>query len=295
MDIITLAKEVEDRYRRYLKTTFYFKDPDFRASFEDALNSGHLSKGPYLEATPVFKRSQTPRALFQNLLKLQPDEGFLKALEGDRPLYHHQATAIEKVFTGYNVVVATGTGSGKTEAFLYPILLHLYNELSENKLCPGVRALILYPMNALANDQRDRLGEICKRLEGTNSQFRFSYGQYIGETPEDENDSRRHARDHMANRLPGELVLRTEMRNTPPHILLTNYSMLEYLLLRPDDSPLFDNGRAQWWQFLVLDEAHQYRGSNGVEMAMLLRRLKRRLRNVSMKMRHFHKEFSVQP
>jgi len=68
------------------------------------------------------------------------------------------------------------------------------------------------------------------------------------------------------------------MRNSPPHILLTNYSMLEYLLLRPKDSLLFDHGRAKWWTFLVLDEAHQYRGSRGTEMGMLLRRFKQRLR-----------------
>lgn len=278
MNPIKLAKEIEERYRRYLKTTFYFRAPELRRSFENALNSGHLSKGPFLEATPVFKRGQTPRSLFQSLLGFQPDEGFLKAVQGDRPLYQHQQEAIQMVFKGSNVLVATGTGSGKTEAFLYPILLHLYQEFKVGKLREGVRALILYPMNALANDQRERLGEVCKRLKEANSPFRFTFGQYIGETPEDENYSQRHARDHMANRLPGELVLRSEMRKTPPHILLTNYSMLEYLLLRPDDSPLFDNGRARWWTFLVLDEAHQYRGSKGIEMAMLLRRLKQRLR-----------------
>jgi hypothetical protein len=239
----------------------------------------------------VFKRGQTPRTLFQNLLGFQPDEGFLKAVHGDRPLYQHQEETIQSVFQGSNVVVATGTGSGKTEAFLYPILLHLYREFQGKTLCPGVRALILYPMNALANDQRERLGEICKRLKEEHSPFQFTFGQYVGETPEDENDSQRHARDHIAERdqkdhsivedghvVHGELVLRSEMRKTPPHILLTNYSMLEYLLLRPDDSPLFDNGRARWWTFLVLDEAHQYRGSRGMEMAMLLRRLKQRLR-----------------
>ncbi|MFO3795943.1 MAG: helicase-related protein, partial [Anaerolineales bacterium] len=179
----------------------------------------------------------------------------------------------------------------KTEAFLYPILLHLYQEFKAGQLGPGVRALILYPMNALANDQRERLREICTLLQKARSPFRFTFGQYIGETPEDENDSQRHARDHLTERdrqgysvvengrvVHGELVLRSEMRRTPPHILLTNYSMLEYLLLRPDDSPLFDNGRARWWTFLVLDEAHQYRGSHGIEMAMLLRRLKQRLR-----------------
>ncbi len=290
MDPIALSHEIEERYKRYLLTTFYFRDPELRKSFEDALDSGRLSKGPYLESTPVFKRAETPAALFRQLLGHSIDSGLLKALyEG--PLYKHQADAIRQITAGKNVVVATGTGSGKTEAFLYPILLHLYREFKAGKLCPGVRALILYPMNALANDQRERLGEICKRLAENNSPFGFTFGQYIGETPEDENDSRRHAKDLLAERdkkgvrqvrngkvVNGEMVLRSEMREDPPHILLTNYSMLEYLLLRPDDSSLFDNGMAQWWTYLVLDEAHQYRGSRGIEMAMLIARLKQRLR-----------------
>jgi len=278
MNPIELAQHIEEKYRRYLKTTFYFKDPDLRKSFEEALDAGHLSKGPYLEATPIFKRTETPQTLFPTLLGSTPDEGFLKAVQGGRQLYQHQKEAIERTFKGSNVVVATGTGSGKTEAFLYPILLHLYQEFQAGKLRSGVRALILYPMNALANDQRDRLGEICRQLIKENSPFRFTFGQYIGETPENKNDSWRHAGDHIAKRLPGELVLRSEMRETQPHILLTNYSMLEFLLLRPNDSPLFDNESARWWTFLILDEAHQYRGSRGIEMAMLLRRLKQRLR-----------------
>ena len=279
IDPINLAKQVEERYKRYLETTFYFKDQVLRKSFKEALGSGHLSKGPYLEATPVYKRGKRTGELLQELLPNPPDEGFLNALWGHRPLYLHQERAMQKVFgESHNVVVATGTASGKTETFLYPILLHLYREFRVGQLGPGVRALILYPMNALANDQRERLGEICKRLQDAGSQFKFTFGQYIGETPKDENDSQRHAGDHIANRLLGELVLRKEMWENPPHILLTNYSMLEYLLIRPDDSPLFDNGRARWWTFLVIDEAHQYRGSKGIEMGMLIRRLKRRLR-----------------
>ena len=278
MDAVLLANKIEDRYRQYLKTTFYFRDSVLRTSFGEVLDSGHLSKGPYLEATPVFKRTLTPRILFQSLLGSHPDEGFLKAVDGDRPLYQHQQEAIQQVFTGQNSVIATGTGSGKTEAFIYPILLNLFQEYQAGTLCPGVRALVLYPMNALANDQRDRLGQIAGRLGETDSQFQFTFGQYIGETPEDAADSKRYASDHRARRLSGEMVFRSEMRETPPHILLTNYSMLEYLLLRPDDSPLFDNGAARWWKHIVLDEAHQYRGSRGTEMAMLIRRLKRRLR-----------------
>lgn len=278
MNPFTLTNEIEHRYRRYLKTTFHFKDPDLRQSFSEALDSGHLSRGPYIEATPIFQKGKNPVTLFTELLNHYPDEEFLRSIDGDRELYLHQEQAISKAFQGRNVIVATGTGSGKTEAFLYPILLHLYQEYKAGTLCPGVRALILYPMNALANDQRKRLGNICERLEQEKSPFKFSFGQYIGETPENENDWRRQAKEHLANRKPGELVLRNEMRNKPPHILLTNYSMLEYLLIRPDDSPLFDDGRAKWWTFLVLDEAHQYRGAKGMEMGMLIRRLKQRLR-----------------
>ncbi len=273
MDPITLADKVAGRYQRYLKTMFYFRDPALRESFAQALDSGHLSQGPFLEATPTFKKGDTPRALFTRLLGSAPDKGFINALEGARPLHQHQHRAIERVDQGHNVIIATGTGSGKTEAFLYPILLHLYRQHQARKLGAGVRALVLYPMNALANDQRARLDAISKKLESGNSPFRFTFGQYIGETPEGEKDTKR-----SVIKLAGELKTRAEIRDTPPHILLTNYSMLEYLLIRPKDSALFDNGQARWWTFLVLDEAHLYRGARGIEMGMLIRRLKQRLR-----------------
>jgi len=282
-DPIALAHEVHNTYKRYLRTTFYFRDPELRRSFEEALDAGDLARGPYLEATPVFQRGPTPAMLLPSLGLIGAEEAFVSALKGDRPLYQHQEQAILKVASGRNVVVATGTGSGKTEAFLYPILMDLYREFGDGQLGPGVRALILYPMNALSHDQRERLGEICGQLGRLAGRFTFKFGQYTGETPEDERDSERRASEVLANRLPGELVLRKEMREEPPHILLTNYSMLEYLLLRPSDSPLFDNGRAAWWRYLVLDEAHQYRGSRGIEMAMLIRRLKRRLREGGMR------------
>jgi len=275
VDPISLAHLVEERYQRYLKTMFYFRDPELRASFAQALAAGHLSQGPFLEATPTFKKGDTPLALFKRLLGFAPDDGFVKSLEleGGRPLHLHQHRAIERVDQGHNVIVATGTGSGKTEAFLYPILLHLYRQHRTNNLGAGVRALVLYPMNALANDQRDRLKAISKKLEEGKSSFRFTFGQYIGETPEGETNARR-----STSKLAGELRTRAEIRDMPPHILLTNYSMLEYLLIRPKDHPLFDDKSAPWWAFLVLDEAHLYRGARGIEMGMLIRRLKQRLR-----------------
>jgi ATP-dependent helicase YprA (DUF1998 family) len=280
MNFVELAAEIEERYRRYLKTTFYLRDPELRASFDHALQEGRLSKGPYLEVTPAYRRGREPRTLFSEVIGEPIDARLLAAIDGDRPLYAHQEEAIKRVAAGRNIVIATGTGSGKTECFLYPILLHLYREHLRGMLTArsGIRALVLYPMNALAYDQRDRLGRLHKRLEEADADFRFSFGQYTGATPDDKNDRYRHAADVIAHRFSGELVLRDEMRAMPPHILLTNFSMLEYQLLRPSDSPLFDDAHGRTWTFLVLDEAHQYRGIRGAEMSLLLRRLKQRLR-----------------
>ncbi len=278
LDPIKLCNQVRDRYLSYLETTFYFRDPELRQSFRKALREGSLAAGPFVEWSRVFERTLSPSELFPELLGTDPEAGFLQALSGARRLYWHQEQAIRLTSAGKNVIVATGTGSGKTEAFLYPILLDLYKEAQLGApRQPGVRALILYPMNALAYDQRDRLGAIAARLKAANAAFSFTFGQYIGDTPEDEHDSYRSAKRQLSERLPGELILRREMRDTPPDILLTNYSMLEYLLLRPADCPLFDRS-TDTWRFLVVDEAHQYRGSRGNEMAMLLRRLKSRLR-----------------
>lgn len=282
MNPIQVAREVEDRYRRYLTTMFNFRDPEFSVLFARALETERLAKGPYIDATPVFNLGSTTQALFSELLGQSPERAVNYALDGERRLYRHQEEAIRKIHAGRNVVVATGTGSGKTEAFLYPILLELMRQHRADALGPGVRAMTLYPMNALANDQRERLGAaprnplesggIAYKLADAEAGFRFTYGQYTGQTPE---DSPR--RGQIAQE--GELVTRAQMRETPPHILLTNYSMLEYLLLRPDDSPLFDGEWARTWMFFVLDEAHQYRGSRGAEMSMLIRRLKQRLRD----------------
>ncbi len=275
-------ERIHQRYENYLKTSFYFRDASLRTSFQSALKGDSLLKGPFSEETRHFQRGLTPRQL---ALHCFPENGsdLLPALLEDT-LYVHQERAICHAYgvntQPQNIVVATGTASGKTECFLYPILFELYRQRVEGILTePGVRAMILYPMNALANDQRDRLGEICRNLQKADSSFALTFGQYIGQTPEDLADRRRNAETRNENRLPGELVFREEMRANPPHILLTNYSMLEYLLIRPDDSPLFDGNRGQHWQFLVLDEAHQYRGAKGMEMGMLIRRLKQRLRD----------------
>ena len=271
------ADVIRARYERYLKTLFYFKDPSLRKSFTSALEEYNLMRQPIPEQAQNFVKSVTAKDLAEEYFPNEYDK-LLPALR-DEKLYSHQEHAIRAVFgEKRNVVVATGTASGKTESFLYPVLFELYRQYIDGKLKePGVRALILYPMNALANDQRERLGDIFGKLEKAGSEFAPKFGQYIGATPKNRNDKYKQGEQREAERLPGEFVHREEMRKTPPHILLTNYSMLEYLLIRPEDSELFDGDRGKFWQFLVLDEAHQYRGVKGMEMSMLIRRLKQRL------------------
>ena len=270
-------KKIQERYESYLKTSFYFRDPHLRSSFRNALrNEGALLAGPFPEYSRAFKLSSDAHALANKCFPGKSQELYPALLPN--PLYTHQERAVRAAHTeGRNVVVATGTASGKTESFLYPILFELYRQYLEGLLKePGVRALILYPMNALANDQRERLGKICDKLHQAGSGFVPTFGQYTGQTPENPQDRFRNAASQLG---PSESVFREEMRQTPPHILLTNYSMLEYLLIRPNDSPLFDGNRGAHWQFIVLDEAHQYRGAKGMEMSMLIRRLKQRLRD----------------
>ncbi len=277
-DIKKWKEIIFERYENYLKTSFYFKDPELRASFRSALRNYGLLKGPFPEPAYDFKKGVSACDLAEKYFPGQ-SEALLPALLSD-PLYAHQENSICAVHEDRrNVVVATGTASGKTEAFLYPVLFDLYRQHLDGRLDdPGVRAMVLYPMNALANDQRRRLGDICELLQKAGSDFAPTFGQYIGQTPKNRSDKSQNASMRLEERLCGESVFREDMRENPPHILLTNYSMLEYLLIRPDDSPLFDKGRGFHWQFIVLDEAHQYRGAKGMEMGMLLRRLKQRLR-----------------
>ncbi|MGW5188919.1 DEAD/DEAH box helicase [Kribbella sp. NPDC004138] len=275
IDGIATADEIKRAYRRYLQSLLAVRDAKIGAALRTAIDqTPMLDKGPYLEATPPY----APGVSIQDLIKtgvIAP--GFVdlasEALPLDRALYVHQEQAIRKVADGRNVVVATGTGSGKTESFLLPILDSLVREHERGELGPGVRALLLYPMNALANDQMKRLRQLLAGYPA------ITFGRYTGDT---ENDAQR-AREVFGElnigepMLPNELLSRQEMRATPPHVLLTNFAMLEYLLLRPLDMDLFAVGDDSKWRFIVVDEAHVYDGSQGAEIAMLLRRVRDRV------------------
>jgi ATP-dependent helicase YprA (DUF1998 family) len=275
IDAVAASAQITSTYRRYLQSLLSVREPALDAVLREEIDSTTmLDKGPFLEATPPY----APGASLDDLIA----EGVLSkgftaldspALPLSRPLYLHQEQAVRKVASGRNSVVATGTGSGKTESFLIPILDSLVREQESGTLGPGVRALLLYPMNALANDQMKRLREV---LAGYPS---ITFGRYTGDTQEDPRRARELFGELNIGQpiLPNELLSRTEMRATAPHLLLTNFAMLEYLLLRPRDMDLFATGEASKWRFLVVDEAHVYDGSQGAEIAMLLRRVRDRV------------------
>ncbi|MGI6284939.1 DEAD/DEAH box helicase [Neomoorella humiferrea] len=276
LDPLRTTEAVVGKYLDYLETTFAFKDIDLRRQLAEELSKeGKFAKGPILEAIPPFKTGCSIDELIEQGV-LSPEFRKLQtpALPLERPLYLHQEIAIRKLVENRrNIIIATGTGSGKTETFLVPILNYLFRQQEKGILGPGVRALLLYPMNALANDQLKRLRTLLKNYPA------ITFGSYTGETERDERKAieqfrRMNPREDL---LPNQLLSREQMQATPPHILLTNYAMLEYLLLRPQDNVFFDGEYARDWRFIVIDEVHTYSGAKGIEMAMLLRRLKDRV------------------
>lgn len=274
---IETARKVEDSYREYIATTIHFDDADLQKQLETILyEPGYLSQGPFLEAAPPYRKDKTVADLVDEGLlcrgMMSLGDGEARNFDPYRPLYVHQVKAIEKSVAGRNYAVVTGTGSGKTECFLLPILNDILSEFEKSGRSAGVRAMILYPMNALANDQLKRLRQL---LKGTD----ITFGRYTGDTEEKESVALRKWKDENPDqtRLPNEIISREKIRENPPNILLTNYSMLEYLLLRPEDAPLFEGAFGANWRHIAIDEAHVYSGALGTEIAYLLRRVKARI------------------
>ncbi len=281
IDPIALQEDLHQRMRRYLYTALpiHRRFPRLRAEAAAGLEQdASLVRGPYLEALPDFPKVDSLRDLVaKNVLH----EGFSTINSGlfHRPLHKHQGEAIAHIVTNQeNVIVATGTGSGKTECFLYPLIDALLKAKVEGK--EGIRAILVYPLNALANDQLYR--RVVPLLVKELGRFGLTVGRYTGQT------TRGKSRDYFVqqylqdpffqelfgNEIPGNwLLAREDMLSTPPHVLVTNYAMLEHLLLLPCNERLFRHADLR---FLVLDEVHTYAGAQATEVSLLLRKLRNR-------------------
>lgn len=281
------AANIKEEFIDYIATTHAFYDASLRAQFITELRA-NIACGPLLEIKDVFKSGKSIEDMIVD--PICPLSPLFKELEAGKPndklhrhklpisrnLYLHQEKAIRAIVGGNNAVVSTGTGSGKTNCFLIPVLNELLREKEQGTLGKGVRALFIYPMNALANDQMKNIREVLMYYPS------ITFGAYNGGTEYDEESAiavyeamfAKEKVPELRHRLPNEILSRDEMKDNPPNILFTNYAMLEHLLLRPRDDVLFSNAD---FRFVVLDEAHIYTGATGIETALLLRRLKARI------------------
>lgn len=360
--VFTVTKELHNALRAYLEALYHIRDTTLiseRCCLLDQI--GCISQRPYIESTSIYKHGPAYEELdlppiakeaMHYLSSLEPGVGIYPTI------YAHQSKALEAVLgKNQDIIVATGTGSGKTETFLFSILGSLILEASERPESAhmrGCRALLLYPMNALVNDQISRMRKIfgdervAQVLEKKRGR-RVTFGSYTGRTPypgkrspgkdyqeiapmfedfylkyindpekikqlndrgkwpcknllefygkekEEEgvyNSGKKRGQKYTIrnwkerlNTLPEdtELMTRHEMQASCPDILVTNYSMLEYMLMRPIENSIFLDTK-RWldsddrnFLILVLDEAHMYRGAAGAEVAMLIRRFQARL------------------
>lgn len=274
---IKTSEDIKDAYLSYLTSTFSLRNPDLAESFKSQVRlENNLFKGPILQITPHYRKGKSIRNLCnENILTNE----FLNLptkydLDVDRELYIHQEKSLKKIKENRNIVVATGTGSGKTESFLLPIIEHLLSEKKNKTLGEGVRAIIVYPMNALANDQIIRIRSLLTEDSG------ITFGRYTGQVQQKYKEALESFKSENLGKIPqeNELICRDAILANPPNILLTNFAMLEYLLIRPDDSAIFEKSE-KTLKFIVLDESHTYSGALGTEIAFLIRRLKDRICN----------------
>ena len=353
-DLVGAYQRLDWVYRLYIKSAFPLRYPALSAERDCCLQSSPehplLSVPPLLEPTPVYPSSgKTLEAAAQALPDGYEDLAHLgRSLFPNFPLYEHQWRSLEAAIVHQkDIVVTTGTGSGKTECFLLPILAYLARESrtwdpmspqsgdtfwwqqeDNPKWVPqrqgqqrpaAIRALILYPLNALVEDQLRRLRKVLDSpethawLDRERGGNRITFGRYTGQTPLpgrqtpekvkelakllrdlQEQQGRVAVRSKNSDKdsdlvfyFPrldgGEMRSRWDMQEHPPDILITNYSMLNIMLMRQIEAGMFEQTKA-WLQadrgnkfLLIVDELHTYRGTPGSEVAYLLRLLLYRL------------------
>ena len=251
MNVFDLRQRLIDDYSSYIKSFILIRDPRIREYVEQKLfREGALWPEPLIQLNPLFEAGETIDELVAEGI-LHPDCRQIFRREKDKDpaglplrLHRHQAEALRLARAGHSYVLTTGTGSGKSLSYMIPIVDYVLRHPEQ----PGIKAIVVYPMNALANSQ---LGELEKYLPASERPVTFE--RYTGQEGKQKRD---------------------EIIAHPPDILLTNYVMLELILTRLRERELLD---AAHLRFLVLDELHTYRGRQGADVALLVRRVRDRL------------------
>ncbi len=308
---LELSDELKKLYKSFILSSFPVADEFLKRKLDNIIDHEKLLwNGPYISIAAKYKKGNDAKQFLQNH-NFHPV--IIQSLQLDK-LYTHQEEAIQHILQGKHTIISTGTGSGKTEAFLLPIIDYCLKNRQK-----GIKAIIVYPMNALANDQMLRLRTMLYKINSKISEP-ITFARYTGQTPKDESSDelrkiplqrcqvktvmgnlsipecprdcdqlklRPEIRDGKARLVCSEnpnyinnfeIITRKEIRENPPDILITNYVQLEYLLLRREDAKLF---QSPCMKFLVFDEVHWYSGATGTEVALLIRRLKSRIKRYS--------------
>jgi len=248
-----LANEIRSSIADYLRTEFSPTTPSFTNLIENFLQEeDSIFKGCYLSIGFPFRQGNIGKDFFPSVpMKFTP--------------HRHQELAFNRLKSPHyqSTLVATGTGSGKTECYMIPILAHCADTFRER----GIKAILIYPMNALATDQAKRLASLI--WHNPNLKGKVTAGLYVGDT------------EREPKRIMGEDNVITDknlLRKYPPDILLTNYKMLDYLLIRPSNQTIWGENTPETLRYLVVDEIHTFDGAQGTDLACLIRRLKARLK-----------------
>ncbi len=254
MDIFELRNQLIRDYAEYASSFVHIRDSRIYETVQESLSEGVFWPDPLIQLNPTFERGGSIDDLVrQQILHPECSRVFRRGKDRgeDSPLnlHRHQTDAILTARDGHNYILTTGTGSGKSLAYIVPIVDHVLRRGTGH----GIQAIIVYPMNALANSQA---GELRKFLQDgyPDGKGPVSFARYTGQESDEE---------------------RQRIIAHPPDILLTNYVMLELLMTRPRERKLIEGARGL--RFLVLDELHTYRGRQGADVALLVRRVRNRL------------------
>ena len=256
MDVFELRERLIEDYGSYVRSFIRVRDPEIRRRVDEELNGGLLWPEPLIQLNPAFEPGEYIDDLVKQGLLHEACEAIFRAGKSEKDprgkrlrLHKHQAEAVRRARTGESYVLTTGTGSGKSLAYIVPIVDHVLRRGSGK----GIQAIVVYPMNALANSQTKELEKFLHAGFPAGSPP-VTFARYTGQESEDQ---------------------RTQIIANPPDIILTNYVMLELVLTRPREDTLVR--RAEGLRFLVFDELHTYRGRQGADVAMLARRVRDRV------------------
>ena len=252
LDVFALRDSVVDEYKRFATSFTTIHAPDIREQVEDIYAGNRYWPEPLIQINPSYKRSTDIGTLVANGVLHPGSADIFRANGQPLSLYKHQEQAIALAAEDESFVVTTGTGSGKSLCFFIPIVSHV---LAARRTSAQRRthAIIVYPMNALANSQMDELAKFIDQVPGDRP---ITFDRYTGQD---------------------DLGERRRIADEPPDILLTNFMMLELLMTRQEEIDRRVIGNCAGLGFLVLDELHTYRGRQGADVALLVRRVRERL------------------